>query len=153
MNTQPTATKRPGLALGSILSLLSLLSFAFFVYSNFRTIEVSGDSMLPTFTSGQKLLATRAYWLVGNIKPNDIVVVASDEPGETIIKRVYRVEGGTVDWLNIPENYSMANGEFKVPKDSLYLLGDNREVSEDSRKFGPVPIEKVLGKIVLKKWF
>lgn len=141
------------LAVTSAVSMVSLLAYAAFVYFNFRTIQVSGESMLPTFNSGQKLLASKAYWLIGPIKQNDIVVVEGDEPGETLIKRVYRVEGQRVDWLNVPEDYPLSSGAFVVPKDYIFLLGDNREVSEDSRKFGAVPIDRVVGKIVLKKWF
>jgi len=134
-------------------SLLVLLAYTFFFYRNFHTIQVSGPSMEPTFVNGDRLLASSAYWLVGEIKPNDIVVVESEEPGEdTIIKRVYKVEGETVDWLNVPNDYSLAQGEYVVPAGSIYILGDNREVSEDSRRFGAVPRDRILGKIVLKKW-
>lgn len=153
MKTETGTKGKPNLAAGSFVSLLSLLAFAIFVSINFRTIEVSGPSMEPTFNTGQRLLASRAWWLVGPIRDNDIVVVEGDEPGETLIKRVYKVSGEQVDWLNVPDNYDLQAGPLIVPEKSLYLLGDNREVSEDSRKFGPVPTDKVVGKIVLKKWF
>jgi signal peptidase I len=137
--------------LGSI-SLFGLLGFVFFFQQNFQTIQVSGESMEPTFASGQKLLATKAYWLVGPIMSNDVIVVEGEDSGTYIIKRVYKVSGETVDWLNVPETYNIANGEYVVPSDSVFVLGDNRAVSEDSRKFGSVPVDKILGKIVVKSW-
>lgn len=148
----PTQKQPAGLAIGSILSLLSLLGFALFVYFNFKTIEVTGDSMLPTFQTKQRLLATSAYWLVGPIKTNDIIVVEDAEKG-TVIKRVHALGGDRVDWLNIPEDYALGSGPYKVPSNHVYILGDNREVSEDSRKFGPIPEDRIVGKIVLKRWF
>lgn len=107
--------------------------------------------MVPTFANGTRLLCSDAYWLVGPVRRGDVVVVA-DENGSHIIKRVYRLAGEKVDWLNIPEDYDMSDGEYVVPGQSVYVLGDNREVSEDSRKFGPVAYDKIVGKIVLKRW-
>lgn len=134
-------------------SLLILLAFVGFFYQNFRTIQVSGQSMEPTFQSGDRLLASSAYWLVGPIKDNDIIVVKGESEGEHLIKRVYRMEGESVDWLNIPESHSISEGEYVVPQGHVFVLGDNRDVSEDSRKFGSVPRDRILGKIVIKKWY
>lgn len=133
-------------------SLLILLGFAAFFQHNFRTIQVQGRSMHPTFQTGNRLLASSAYWLVGPIRQGDVVVVQGEQPGEHVIKRVYRLENETVDWLNIPESYDMSQGRYIVPSNSLYVLGDNREESEDSRQFGPVLYDRIIGKIVLKRW-
>lgn len=133
------------------LSLLALLGFSAFFQQNFRTIQVQGNSMAPTLRNGTHLLSSNAYWLVGPIQKGDIVV-AIDDSGTAIIKRVYRVAGETVDWLNIPEDYNMVEGEYRVPNQSMFLLGDNREVSEDSRRFGPIPCDRIIGKVVLKQW-
>lgn len=133
------------------LSLLTLLGFATFFQQNFRTIQVQGNSMVPTFSNGTHLLASSAYWLVGPIRKGDIVVV-EDDNGGAIIKRVYRIAGEKVDWLNVPEDYNMTDGDYVVPNQSLYVLGDNRDVSEDSRRFGPVPYDRIIGKVVLKRW-
>ena len=125
-----------------------LLFIAVFFYFNFTTVVVSGHSMDPTFHTGQRLLACKAYWLVGGIKDNDIVVIRSGKAGEYIIKRVYKSAGETVDWPNVPSDYRLETGEFHVPEGDIYVLGDNRPISEDSRTFGPVPIDRVIGKIV-----
>ena len=107
--------------------------------------------MLPTFKNGAHLLTSSAYWLVGPIQKGDIVVLI-DDSGTAIIKRVYGMEGDKVDWLNVPEDYNLSSGEYVVPDQTLYVLGDNREVSEDSRRFGPVPYDRIIGKVVLKRW-
>ncbi len=128
--------------------LLFVLGFAIFFYLSFNTVIVTGNSMEKTYKSGRRLLSSRAYWLVGGIRVKDVVVIKGDGPKEYVIKRVYKMEGEVVDFANIPETWSIANGEYVVPKGHIYVLGDNREVSEDSRKFGAVPLDRVLGKIV-----
>ncbi|MBN8691421.1 MAG: signal peptidase I [Armatimonadetes bacterium] len=133
-------------------SLLLLLGFVYFFNLNFKTIQVQGESMEPTFLNGNRLLASNAYWLVGKIHAGDVVVIGGEEPGEYYIKRVYKLGGEKVDWLNIPQDYSLAEGDYTVPQGMVYVLGDNRDVSEDSRRFGPVESERILGKIVLKRW-
>lgn len=132
--------------------LFATLAFAIFFQQNFHTIKVDGKSMEPTFNNGDQLLASRAYWLVGDLRDNDIVVIEGEKAGEHLIKRIYKKQGEIVDWANIPEDYSMSGGEFVVPAKQVYLLGDNREVSEDSRKFGPVDTSRIIGKIILKRW-
>lgn len=139
--------KRKVLLTGFGIFLLSVLAFAVFFFFNFHTVEVKGPSMEPTFNQGQRLLVSNAYWLVGEIKKNDIVVVKSND--EFIIKRVYALEGETVDLFNIPENYSLTEGEYKVPPGKIYILGDNRPMSEDSRQFGPVDRSEILGKVIV----
>jgi signal peptidase I len=134
---------------GIVLALL--LAFAIFFYLNFHTAVVSGHSMDPTFHTGQRLLVSRAYWLIGPIRDNDVVVVRDDSPENSdgyIIKRVYKMGGEKVDWLNKPRTWLLSQGDYTVPQGKIYLMGDNRDVSSDSREFGPVDIALVLGKVV-----
>jgi signal peptidase I len=128
--------------------LLFILGFAVFFYYNFRTVVVDGQSMEPTFRSGQRVLASQAYWLIGEVQDRDIVVIKVDGGTGYIIKRVYKKEGEVVDWANTPENHPLLKGEYVVPKGHIYVIGDNREVSEDSRSFGAVPIDRVIGKVL-----
>lgn len=128
--------------------LFILLGITLFLYSTIRTVVVSGESMLPTFKSGQRLLACNAYWLVGGINVKDVVVVKEENSNEYIIKRVYKLAGEVVDWNNVPEDWSLQKGEYRVPENHVFVLGDNREVSEDSRKFGAVPVNRIIGKII-----
>ncbi|MCG9895145.1 MAG: signal peptidase I [Fimbriimonadaceae bacterium] len=132
--------------------LLFVLAFAIFFYFNFRTIEVAGPSMEPTLQPGQKVLVTRAYWLVGEIRNGDIVVAETRDPEGAesyVIKRVHAKGGEVVDFLNAPDNWNFLNGEYRVPDGEFYLLGDNKPASEDSRVFGAVDAGRILGKVLV----
>jgi signal peptidase I len=130
------------------ITLLFILGFAVFFYLNFTTVVVSGQSMEDTFHSGDRLLASKAYWLVGPIRDKDVVVIKEENERGYLIKRVAYMPGETVDYVNVPDNWSLAQGDYVVPAEKLYVLGDNFAVSEDSRKFGPVPEKDVLGKVI-----
>ncbi|MBL8086632.1 MAG: hypothetical protein JNM85_01020 [Chthonomonas sp.] len=129
--------------------MLFLLAGALLFQRSVVTVQVSGNSMATTFRSGQRLLASSAYWLVGPIERNDIIVFRLKPGGETFIKRVYKMGGDEVDWLNVPRDWRIENGPYRVPPGSLYVLGDNRGESEDSRAFGPLSPNQVLGKVVI----
>ena len=135
------------------VAMIAVLAFAVFFMLNFKTVVVSGTSMLPTFKTGRRLLATKAYWLAGPLRHDDIVVIREADPNAGtgyFIKRVYRLGGETVDMVNVPRAplWRLADGPFTVPKGDIYVLGDNREVSSDSREFGPVPLDRVIGKVI-----
>ncbi len=133
-------------------AMIGVLAFAVFFLLNFTTVVVSGPSMLPTFKTGRRLLASKAYWLVGPIRHDDIVVIREIDPNAGtgyFIKRVYRLEGEKVDMVNVPRSWKLAQGEYVVPKNDLYVLGDNREVSSDSRELGPIDRSRIIGKVVV----
>lgn len=125
------------------------LATVVYCYYSVKTVVVSGESMEPTFHSGSRLLVSNAYWLIGAIQDKDIVVVKDNNATGYIIKRVYKMGGETVDWYNVPKFWSLRDGEFRVPDGKVYILGDNREVSEDSRTFGPIDMNMVIGKVVI----
>ena len=129
--------------------LLFLLALTVFFYYNFRTIEVQGDSMVPTLQPGQRLLITKAYWLVGDIKYKDIVVIDNPSENEVIIKRVYKLGGEVVDLKNVPASWDLTLGKYTVPEGQVFVLGDNFKVSQDSRHYGPFKLSDVIGKVVI----
>ncbi|MBX3117631.1 MAG: signal peptidase I [Fimbriimonadaceae bacterium] len=143
MNPKP----RKRMFTGFGVVLLGILALAIFWRQNFQTVVVSGPSMEITYTSGDKLLACRAYWLIGAIGRKDIVVVRTGD-NAYIIKRVKGLPGDRIDLLNAPKDWPISKGDFIVPEGKLYILGDNTTMSEDSRAFGPVDSSDVLGKIV-----
>ena len=92
-------------------------------------LTVSGRSMLPTLTEGDKLTSVRTYLCKLNV--GDIVVAKPYDDGcenRLVIKRVAQIEG----------NY-------------FYLLGDNPDESYDSRNYGWVSKEEIVAKVVTRK--
>lgn len=141
--------KRKRMITGFGVALLFFLVFCVFALFNFHTVVVSGRSMEPTFHTGQRVLVSKAYWLVGPIRDNDVVVLKDTGPTGYIIKRVAYSDGETVDWKWVPDTYPIANGPYKVPEGQVYVLGDNKPESEDSRKFGPRDKGDILGKVIV----
>jgi signal peptidase I len=144
------STKKKVVVTGFTVFLLFVLAFVIFLSQNFTTIEVKGPSMEPTFKEKDHVLVSKAYWLVGDLRKGDIVVVRSrDVKGEYYIKRINRVGGESVDFMNLPDNYSLTDGEYIVPDGEYYVLGDNRPASEDSRVWGPVEKSEIIGKVII----
>ena len=141
--------KRAVTGFGVFLVVMLIVAIVF--YLNFQTIEVSGISMQPTLKDHQRVLVSKAYWLVGPIHDKDIVVLQDPHGPGHIIKRVCWMGGENVDWKWRPNSAPGPDAKYLVPDGSVYLLGDNRDFSEDSRKFGPVEMGKIIGKVVVYK--
>jgi signal peptidase I len=147
------------------LQLLTLLAIAtaFFL----RIPQVTGPSMLPDVTPGELVLIDTLAYRLGGVRRGDVVALRHDEPtAQTFIKRVVALPGERVaidrgvveiDGRRIAEPY-VSFGDTRsvppvvVPPGDLYVLGDNRSQSEDSRDWGPVPEADVIGKAVFGLW-
>ncbi|MBN2551033.1 MAG: signal peptidase I [Anaerolineales bacterium] len=127
-------------------------------------IRVQSISMQPTLYEKDFVLVNKLAYRFGQPKRGDVIVfrVPINPDGEPYIKRVIglpgenvRVQEGKVYINNIPqqESYIMAppnyNGEWTVPLDSVFVLGDNRNSSSDSHQWGMVPLENILGKALV----
>lgn len=125
--------------------LVALMAgLAFFAY-NFQFVVISGESMSPTLHSNQRILVCKALWALGPVGKGDVVVVNTREG--YVVKRIAYMEGEAVKEEDRPFAEPMSP-PFVVPKGSVYVLGDNRAASEDSRIFGPVKLTQVVGKAV-----
>lgn len=155
-----------GQVLSQAVFIPLILAFTFVIlvfYVLFTTAQVDGPSMLPTLHNGDHVLITHG---VKNPKRGDIVVVFVDENGTPIelVKRVVGLPGDTVEvkkdvaYVNgvaepqrgqhVESRYSITQPAVKVPRGNLYLMGDNRPVSEDSRYIGTILASGLKGRVV-----
>lgn len=134
-----------------------------------RAFTVDGPSMLPTLHSGERLLIDKVTYRVRPPKRGDVVVFRYPaDPKHYFIKRVVgvagdlvQIEGGKVrvNGVEIDEPYLDApmlgrNRSFSVPEGHYFVLGDNRNNSQDSRSpmVGYVPRSHIIGRALLRYW-
>lgn len=135
----------------------------------FEMIQVEGNSMLPTLHHGERLIVNKIGYRLGKPERGDIIIFKYPaDPSLIFIKRVIAVEGDTVEIRNhkvyvngnqLSEPYILSEtlSEYpltKVPDDTVFVLGDNRNYSRDSRypDVGFVPIKNIKGEAVVKLW-
>jgi signal peptidase I len=145
------------------LAVLSLLVAAFFM----RLPEVSGRSMEPLIRSGEYVLINTFAFRFGRPRRGQIIAFRHEgDAREVFIKRVIGLPG---DRIRIDRGRVYVNGTKQdepyvqdaddrslprvlVPPSSVYVLGDNRANSEDSRAFGPVSDDRLIGRAVAGVW-
>ena len=133
--------------------------------------------MERTFTEGDYVLVDRLSHLWSPYDRGQVVVFhapASADRGEPFIKRVIGLGGDTVEirdgqvlvnGVALDEPYlfrdpagvaepTVANGQSRwvVPAGELFVMGDHRQVSSDSRAFGPIQVSSVIGRELLRYW-
>lgn len=129
--------------------------------------KVRGESMEPTLHTNEYLLVEKVSYRLHTPRRGDVVVFKypRDEE-ENFIKRVIAVPGETVEivsgrvYINgqsITEPYLLqlpreSMPPTKIPEGKLFVLGDNRLNSNDSRAFGMVTMEEVVGRAWLRYW-
>lgn len=143
------------------------IAFILNIFVGITTVQ--GSSMEPTLYTGNKLIINKVAKLRDNIDRGDIIVFDAT-PGEPkkekifYIKRVIGVEGDLIEIKNgdvfvngeeIKEEYadktnSQTNLTMTVPENSYFVLGDNRDKSNDSRYFGTILHSQVSGKISMQ---
>src|SRR5712692_9722890 len=150
-------------------AVLSLIIITFVVQAFF----IPSGSMEPTLQIGDRILVSKFTYRFGGIHRGDVIVFHYPlNPGKDFVKRVVALDGETVELRDgvvlindtpIHELYPTAlaggdractsnYGPQRVPAGQLFVLGDNRCNSEDSRFFGFVPEENVVGKALLIYW-
>ncbi|TME68542.1 MAG: signal peptidase I [Chloroflexi bacterium] len=137
-----------------------------------QVTEVRQNSMVPTLLQNDRVLVSKLDYRFGVAQRGDIIVFNPPIPDATIpyVKRVIAVAGETVDLRNgsvfvngKPVDFPQAHGAtqpqapqivypFTVPDGQIFVMGDNRTFSSDSRTFGPVPVGNIIGKVILRFW-
>lgn len=146
-----------------------VLALVLFVAINFLTarIRVDGSSMEPSFHDGDYVIVNRLAYRFGEIQRGDVIVFPYPlDEEDDYIKRVIGLPGdrvgvyGGVVYVNgepINEPYIFEQpradeAEMIVPEGYVFVMGDNRNASSDSRAWGPLNIEKIIGKAVFRYW-
>ena len=122
--------------------------------------------MEPTLFKGNYVVVNKLSYKIGTPVQGDIVVFRyPPNPDEQYIKRVVGIPGDrihisdgkvfvnddllTEPYLGVP---TKSGGDWVVPEDSLFVMGDNRNNSSDSRAWGMVPFENLVGKAFVVYW-
>ena len=149
-----------------LLVVFVVLPIRFFIAQPFI---VSGQSMDPTFADGQYLIVDQLSYNFNSPARGDIVIFRfSGDTSKFFIKRVVGLPGETVringnkisiqkpgeEYTELKEPYITeifnANDEWKIANDEIFVMGDNRNNSLDSRYFGPIKISSVMGRAYLR---
>ncbi len=140
-------------ALGALVLVLAARRALLFV-------TVTGESMAPTYQPGDRLLVVRRRFR-RMIRTGDVVVCHSPRPAFGNAKQAAAVEHPKSSWLLVKRVAAMpgeplpyrqeADSDELVPTATVYLLGDNT-ASWDSRAFGPLPQDHVVGVVLTRLW-
>ena len=161
-----------------VVALLLALGVRTFVAQMFF---IPSGSMLPTLQIGERIVVDKLSYHLHGVHRGDIVVFRKPPLEQAdysdLVKRVIGLPGETISavggrvyidgrplaepWLPqpmpvtapspLPEGFSL-NHPYIIPAGEYYVMGDNRTDSEDSRYFGPIPGNLIVGKMVLEVW-
>ena len=149
--------------------LISLVVSAFFIVFLYQPVKVEGTSMMPTLEDQERVFINKFVYKLEPIERGDVIVFRYPrDPSKSYIKRVIAapgdrvriadglvyVNGGRVEEPYVPEEYEdvRSYSEIVVPDHSYFVLGDHRNLSNDSRDFGPVDKGYIYGKAVFGYW-
>lgn len=149
------------------LKYLIVIAIVFFIALFVVSFEqVVGPSMKGTLDAGDVTIVNKLVYKFRTIKRNEIVSI--NQKDKIMVKRVIGLPGEHIEYkdnklyvngsLILENNISVETKDFKledigyetIPKDMYFVLGDNRNNSSDSREFGLVKKDEIIGKIVMR---
>lgn len=155
---------------GWVISIIAAVAIAFIVRTFFfEIIVVDGESMLPTLQSDEKLAVEKVSRYFGLPEHGDIIIVHYPNMSGTYVKRVIALPGETVEvkdstvyvngeplsepYINSAEPY-IDMAPVTVPEDTVFVMGDNRAHSLDSRTayIGPIARSEIVGHATYVIW-
>jgi signal peptidase I len=167
----PTAKKGGGFLEFMVILLVAFaLVFGFVRPFVLEAFYIPSESMVPTLEVGDRVFVNKFVYRFSEPQRGDIIVFRSVEgEGEDLIKRVIGVPGDRIAIINgvlhvngetQKETYLRdarpldegPNGPTRVREGEVFMMGDNRANSRDSRFFGPVPIENIEGEAFVIFW-
>lgn len=154
--------------------ILTLIIF-FLIQTVIRNFRVVGTSMVDNLHDGQYLIIDKVSYstlfrdMLGwsDFQHGDVVVFEPpNHPGEDYVKRIVGLPGETVEVRNgqvlvndqpLPEPFRPRAGTYtmpprEVPPDNVFVLGDNRNNSNDSHNWGALPIDNIVGRAWVSYW-
>lgn len=172
-----SAAKSLGLFVWDLLKIL-IISFVIIIPIRYYVAQpfiVQGSSMEPNFHTGEYLIIDELTYRNSAPQRGDIIVFKYPRdtrqyfikrviglPGETVriqdgkvtILNKQHPEGFTLDETYLPQNTLTlgGDGKFTLGSDEFYVLGDNRNASSDSRFWGPVPRNDVIGRVLFRAY-
>ncbi|MDZ5474361.1 signal peptidase I [Bacillus sp. 31A1R] len=159
--------------------IIAVLLAAVIRYFLFAPIVVDGESMMPTLQHKDRMIVNKFSYTIGKPDRFDIIVFHAPE-NKDYIKRVIGLPGDRIEYKNdtlyvngkaykepyldkykeqvidgpLTESFTLMEitGQETVPEGHLFVMGDNRRYSKDSRRIGTVPMKKVLGTTSVVYW-
>lgn len=111
--------------------------------------QTVGPSMAPTLNPSGDIILHESLTPLKKLRRGDVIIAVSPEdPANRVCKRIVALPGDVV--RNDSKSYFDVQPQTKVPKGHVWLQGDNRADSKDSRNYGPLPLACVKGRVVCK---
>lgn len=173
-STQPIESVKPVSRLRSWLPTIRFMLLCAALFFGIRTVAptyaIEGESMSPTFHNGNRVILNGAYRFQSTHRGDVIVFDPPVESTEPYIKRVIGlpgehvvIENGEVTINGEPLHESYLHGisttcfhasycDVVVPPGTVFVMGDNRPNSSDSRIFGPVDEDAIIGSVLVSIW-
>jgi len=154
----------------TILQILMALVLALLIFFGVQAIiesrVVEGSSMEANLYDGQRLIVVKAAYWFGEPQRGDVIIFQHPlDPERTLVKRVIglpdeqiEIQDGVVyiDGSPLDEPYIKGTtsplSKTEVPEGYYFVMGDNRQASSDSRSWGPLPEDNIIGRVWLLYW-
>jgi signal peptidase I len=150
-----------------IITIVLALVIFFVARETVQTYEVFMTSMEPNFHEGQRVVVNKAVYIFGDPERGDVIIFSEPNGGrEDFIKRVIGLPGDTVEvkggavyvndikldepYIMSPPGYTME--KLEIPEEKYFVLGDNRNHSNDSHNRWYVDRDDIHGKAWLSTW-
>lgn len=157
-----------------ILAVIIAFLIRAFLFSNYI---VDGESMLPTMNHGDRLIVNKLVYKLYEPERFDLIVFHTNSSSD-YIKRVIGLPGDRIEYKNdvlyingepyeeaflddlrkdveqLTHDFTLQQiiGKETVPENTVFVLGDNRRHSTDSRQLGVIPYDQIVGEVNVKYW-